>query len=192
MEGAKEPQRAAFEALTIPHAHGLYGVALRLTGGGEDAQDLVQETFLRAFRTFGNFRPGSDERAWLFTILYSVAKNRQRKRVNAPPTASLEAMNPADDRLPTTRGWGSHRDLVRELEGKTVSEEIVLAFGHLSEMARWLVLLVDVEGMSYEEAAEIVSCPVGTVASNLFRARSKLYGLLTPFARARGFLRGQP
>ena len=187
MSEAIEPQRDAFEALAMPHARSLFGVARRISGGAAEAEDLVQETYLRAYRTFNNFQAGTNARAWLFTILYSIDKNRRRSVGRRPATSELDAMS--DYETPEKEsGWGSHHDLLATLDNAEVGEQIVRAFDRLDDNARWSVLLVDVHGMTYEEAAEVMECPVGTIASKLFRARKRLYDLLAPVARERGYL----
>jgi RNA polymerase sigma-70 factor (ECF subfamily) len=143
------------------------------------AADLVQETYLRAFRTFDNFTPGSNAKAWLLTILYSVFVSRYRKEQREPEVAPLEEADSAatpeiDPRsVLDPRSWAS--------------EEVNAALGNLPEAFRLILLMVDVDGMSYEEAAESLACPVGTVRSRLSRARRILYGELLEYARRRGF-----
>ena len=181
-----EARREAFEALAMTHARSLYGVAYRICGAASAAEDLVQETYLRAYRTFDNFRAGTNARAWLFTILYSIDKNRRRGLGRRPEHSELDAMS--EQERPAKEGWGSHHELLATLDSAEIGDQIVQAFDRLDDAARWSVLLVDVHGMSYEEAAEVMSCPVGTIASKLFRARKRLYDLLEPVARQRGYL----
>lgn len=138
----------------------------------DDAADLVQETMLRAYRTFERFTPGTNCRAWLFTILYSVFLNHRARR--APLLLSPERIDAfaANTAEPTTGEW---------------SPEVERALAGLPEAFRAVVVLVDVEGLSYEEASAAIGCPVGTVRSRLFRGRTLLAAALDDFARKEGY-----
>jgi RNA polymerase sigma-70 factor (ECF subfamily) len=181
-------RRARFEATALPYIGSVYGVALRLTRRPEDARDLVQETYLRAYRTFGNFREGTNCRAWLFTILYSIFINRYRKERREPKLLSVEELEERFD--------GAVRG---EIPGGPVAEpasldpwndsEVQAALSELPEDFRATVLLVDVEELTYEEAAAALDCAVGTVRSRLSRARKLLYVALQDAARRRGYLK---
>ena len=177
-----ERKRALFEATALPFTAALYNTALRLTGASADASDLVQETFLRAYRTFENFSLGTNCKAWLLTILYSIHIN-QRKRAEhttiALPPEEVEALldeDAGDDqRLPELdERWGP---------------EVDRALGDLAEPLRAAILLVDIEQLPYEEAAAALGWPVGTLRSRLFRARKRLFATLEGYARATGYLR---
>lgn len=174
----------------MPHLDRLFATARRLLRSrSPEAEDLVQETFLRAYRTFDNFEPGTNARAWLFTIMYSVLSNRLRRQRLEPesePEAELEARAArrslrGDDGTPhldASRAWGAGVDLEA-------------ALGRLAEASRAIVLLVDVEGLTYEEASRVLDWPVGTVRSRLSRARTQLAHELEAYApRAGGPERG--
>lgn len=180
-------QRDAFEAEALPHAQTLYRVAYRQVRNPEAASDLVQETFLRAFRTFQNFKQGTNARAWLFTILYSILKNQARKHHREPLHQSMDSQDQPEPKV-SDDAWGSSLSILRKLDTERVDAEIVDAVSQLSHSSRWLLLLVDVEDMSYEEAASVVGCPVGTISSRLYRARKQLFEKLQPLARRRGLL----
>lgn len=174
-----DPKRAAFESAALPFLRPVYNFALRLTRAPEEARDLVQETYLRAYRTFGNFRQGTNCRAWLFTILYSIFVNRYRKERREPKPVSVEEL---EERF--------HEVLVAEPRGEDRSwsdPEVEAAVAGLPESFRSVVLLVDVEDLTYEEAAATLKCPVGTVRSRLFRARKLLYVALQDSARRLGY-----
>lgn len=186
MSHAKSDERQRqFEAVALPLMQRLYNTALHLTGDGDDAADVLQDTYLRAYRTFDNFRPGTNARAWLFTILYSVFINRRRKRrreVGPLPPDELEQRfqlaveQPSHDTLGYTEAWGS-----------AWPREVRQALGDLPDMFRAAVLLVDVEELTYEEAATALDCPVGTVQSRVFRGRRMLHTALAEYARRAGF-----
>ncbi len=177
-------RRARFEALALPYAGQLERTARRLTRGGADATDLVQETYLRAYRGFDRFVEGTSCKAWLFTILYSVFVNRYRRGRREPATLSLEEVEAAfahllEDR-PDPAGGADVRGPGREVEA---------AIGRLPEAFRVAVELVDLRDLSYEEAAAALDCPVGTLRSRLFRARKRLFTSLRDYAIESGYLR---
>jgi len=178
-----ERKRALFEATALPFTTALYNAALRLTGASADASDLVQETFLRAYRTFENFSLGTNCKAWLLTILYSVHINQQKRAQHAAismPPDELEALFDedavaGDERLPQfDERWGP---------------EVDRALRDLTEPLRAAILLVDIEQLPYEDAASALGWPVGTLRSRLFRARKQLFATLAEYARATGYLK---
>jgi RNA polymerase sigma-70 factor (ECF subfamily) len=175
-------KRRRFESTALPFLRDLSNVARRLTHRDEDARDLVQETWLRAYRTFDNFRMGTNCKAWLLTILYSIFINQYRKVRREPEPASLEEL---EERF--------HRSLAVEAEVGAAAgwsdSEVEAAFHRLPASFREVLLLIDIEELSYEEAAVALACPVGTVRSRLFRGRQQLYASLQEHARRIGFLR---
>jgi len=179
-----DTKRALFEATALPFTKPLYNTALRLTHRPEDASDLVQETYLRAYRTFHNFTRGTNCKAWLFTIMYSIFVNKYRKERREPEAVSIEELEETFHRFLTTAEW----DPYRALNPREVGTEVDQALNLLSEEFRLTVLLVDVEEMSYEEAAAIMNCPVGTVRSRLFRARKLLFIELQQYALKKGYV----
>ena len=189
-KGDSQDRRARFEATALPFMRAVYNTALRLSHRPEDASDLVQDTYLRAYRSFDAFVPGTNCKAWLFTILYSVFINRYRKEQRTPRGVSIEELeeryhvhlkaNPLLD--PRPGGGPSERG---SLDGRVED-----ALQQLPESFRSAVLLVDVEDLSYEEAAAALGCPVGTLRSRLFRARRLLFGALQEYARQTGHLKG--
>jgi RNA polymerase sigma-70 factor (ECF subfamily) len=177
----------AFEKTALVHLDALYRTALRLTGSRAEAEDVVQETFLRAFRGFRRFSPGTNCRAWLFTILRNVFLNRVRARgpevVDGPePLDSVEvesATGPSEGaRNPEEEFFQSvlHGDVDRALKA------LPLPF-------REAVVLADLEGLTYREIAEVLGCPLGTVMSRLSRGRDLLRRLLKDFAREHGYVK---
>lgn len=184
-----ERRRAEFEATALPWLDALHRFALRLTHDGSDAADLVQETFLRAYRTFDNFEPGTNGRAWLFTIMYSIFINQQRQLARRGQTVPVEDI----DRVETdafAAADGPERAAEVEVSGVRVGPEVEEALRSLPEEFRAVVLLIDGHDMTYDEAAKVLSCPVGTVRSRLFRARRLLAGKLREYAARGGFTGG--
>jgi RNA polymerase sigma-70 factor (ECF subfamily) len=181
-----DERRARFESLALPFMQRLYNTALRLTSDPHEAEDVVQDTYLRAFRTFDNFRPGTNAKAWLFTVLYSVVINRRKKtrrEVGPLPVDELEERY----RLVAETPVGDVGDV--EAWGASWPKEIEAALRALPEAFRAVVLLVDVQELSYEEAAGVLDCPVGTVQSRLHRGRRLLFTALEQYARQAGHLR---
>ena len=181
-----DDRRRRFEATALPFMQRLYNTALRLTSDTQEAEDVVQDTYLRAFRTFDNFRPGTNARAWLFTVLYSVVINRRKKSrrdVGPLPVEELEERY----RLVAEAPVGEIGDV--EAWGASWPKEIEAALRALPEAFRAVVLLVDVQELSYEEAAGVLDCPVGTVQSRLYRGRRLLFAALEQYARQAGHLR---
>jgi RNA polymerase sigma-70 factor (ECF subfamily) len=182
-------RRARFEATALPHLRRVYNVALRLARQREDASDLTQETYLRAFRTFDSFRGGTDCKAWLLAILYSVFINRYWKRKREGQPVPVEVLDEGYHRLLAAGGRDAEGNVLRETSLDPPREEVVKALQELPESFRAAVLLVDMEDLSYEEAATALHCPVGTLRSRLFRARKLLFMALRGYAEAAGYLK---
>jgi RNA polymerase sigma-70 factor, ECF subfamily len=179
-----ENKRAQFEATALPFMRSIYNTALYLTRRPEDASDLVQETYLRAYRTFSNFTPGTNCKAWLFTIMYSVFVNKYRKEQREPESVSIEELEEKFHRSLAAAEWDPY--LVQNTG--VMAPEVDQALNSLPESFRLAVLLVDVEEMSYEEAATILNCPMGTLRSRLFRARKLLFLELQSYAQRKGYV----
>jgi RNA polymerase sigma-70 factor (ECF subfamily) len=183
----RDDSRARFEAAALPLMGALHRTAFRLTRSREDAADVVQETFLRAYRTFSNFAPGTNSKAWLFTIMYSVFVNRYRKAKREPLPVSLEEVEERFQRSMTAE-WVSDPH-AWDVRGEWPRTEAGRALDRLPESFRSAVVLVDLEELSYEEAAAVLSCPVGTLRSRLFRGRKLLFLELQDYGRKMGYLR---
>jgi RNA polymerase sigma-70 factor, ECF subfamily len=183
-----ETKRAEFEATALPFMDALYSAALRLTHGSDDAADLVQETYLRAFRTFENFTPGTNCRGWLLTIMYSVFINQYHKARRRPPSVPVDELEGRFQRyLESSDDPAATSAMVDVGAGTRMNPEIDNALRELPDEFRLPVLLVDVDGLSYDEAAEVLKCPVGTIRSRLYRGRRLLFAMLKDYAAAMGF-----
>jgi RNA polymerase sigma-70 factor (ECF subfamily) len=187
-----ETDAARFEAAALPFIGALYNKALYLTRRPEDARDLVQETYLRAYRTFSSFKEGTNCKAWLFTILYSTFINKYRKDQREPDTVSIDELEETLHRTLADRDWDTNFAALTRSELDWQEPEVNHALAKLPEDFRSAVLLVDVEGFTYEEAAAVLDCPVGTLRSRLFRARRMLFLELNDYARRMGFFRKPP
>jgi len=177
----------AFEQEALSYIDPLYRTALRMTRSEADAEDLVQETYIRALRFRTQFTPGTNLKAWLFRILTNTFINAYRKRARAPETTELDDVDEFSlyRRMSAERPASSSPDPEREFLDGIVSSEVTDALEELPEKFRTTVLL-DVEGFSYKEIAEMLEIPIGTVMSRLHRGRKFLQQRLYDLARERG------
>jgi RNA polymerase sigma-70 factor (ECF subfamily) len=180
--------RDRFERDVLPLLPSLYGAALRMTRNPADAEDLVQETYLRAFRGFAGFQQGTNLKAWLYRILTNGFINTYRKRQREPQTVE----GPEDvedwylyDRLGARSVETSAEEEVLE---RLPDQDVKAALESLPENFRLPVLLADIEGFSYKEIAEIMDTPIGTVMSRLHRGRKALERALWETAKQRGLV----
>jgi RNA polymerase sigma-70 factor (ECF subfamily) len=187
MTRSDSQKRSDFELLVLPLMGPLYRTALRLTRQPDDASDVVQESYLRAYRTFENFRQGTDARAWMFTILYSVFINRHKKSRRDEANVSIEDLEAKYWRFLADPGRGPGEVELGDMD----SPEVEAALDALPETFRSAVLMVDVNELSYEEAAAALRCPVGTLRSRLFRGRRLLFAALRDYARRSGYMRSK-
>ncbi len=178
-----------FERVALVHLDALYHLALRLTRNRAEADDIVQEACLRAFRSFHRFNPGTNCRAWLFTILRNVFLNRVRREGRELPEADAPLAGAEVESATMSAPAG--RNPEDEFFQTVVHGDVDRALTALPVSFREVVVLADLEGLSYKEIAQVVGCPVGTVMSRLSRARHLLRESLAGFARERGYRREQ-
>jgi RNA polymerase sigma-70 factor, ECF subfamily len=179
-------RRLEFERVALPIAPALYRTARRHVGQTDDAKDVVQETFLRAYRTFAAFQDGTNAKAWLFTILYSILSNRWRRDSRIPEEVSFDDVDGRFESSVAVAADGE-RSLLARLDA---SPEIEAALRQLPDTHRAVVLMVDVEDMTYQEVAAALDCPIGTVRSRLARGRKLLCLALFDYARRIGMVKG--
>jgi RNA polymerase sigma-70 factor (ECF subfamily) len=179
--------RARFERDVVPLLPNLYSAALRLTRNPSDAEDLVQEAYLRAYRGFGGFEEGTNLRAWMYRILTNTFINAYRKKQREPITVQDDEIEDwyLYDRLGAS---GVEASAESEVLDRLPDEDVQRALEALPEGFRMAVLLADVEGFSYKEIAEILAVPIGTVMSRLHRGRKALQKALWETVRERGLV----
>src|SRR3954447_8051976 len=182
--------QATFEAQAMEFMPSLYTAALRMTRNPADAEDLVQETYLKAFRGFGGFEQGTNLKAWLYRILTNTYINSYRAKRRRPEESDLEEVEDLYlyRRLGGLEAAAAGRSAEDELLDVYTDDEVKGAIESLPEQFRMPVLLADVEGFSYKEIADILDIPIGTVMSRLHRGRKGLQKKLWEFAVERGLV----
>jgi RNA polymerase sigma-70 factor (ECF subfamily) len=187
--------RRDFESLALGHINPLYSAALRLTKNDRDAEDLVQDTFLRAFRFFDKFERGTNMKAWLFKILTNTFINRYRRRVKERSVVEGAARESASNG--TAQGFvaldatETSANPEQYLFDRLLSDDVLHAIDGLPIDFRLVVILADLQEFSYKEIAEILDCPVGTVMSRLYRGRKLLQKQLLGYAIDQGVIHGE-
>jgi RNA polymerase sigma-70 factor (ECF subfamily) len=179
---APEHKNKEFEELAFQHMDSLYSAALRLTKERSDAQDLVQDSYLRAYRFFDKFKRGTNFKAWLFKILKNLYINKYRKESLKPHMVDVSDAEIFGDLKTST----TPEDQILE---KLLDEELRAAMNTIPDDFRLAIILSDLEGFTYKEIAEIVDCPIGTIMSRLYRGRKLLRTNLYKHAKRRGFLK---
>jgi RNA polymerase sigma-70 factor (ECF subfamily) len=181
------PSRGDFEREALPHLQALYSAAVRLTRNERDAEDLVQDTLLRAYRFFDSFEAGTNCKAWLFRILTNVFCNRYREREREQEILT-EAKSSEANVEQFFAGAETGRDVETALLGRLVSEDVERALAEIPQDFRMAVILADLEDFSYKEIADIMDCPAGTVMSRLYRGRKLLQRILFDYAVEQGIV----
>ncbi|HJQ95946.1 MAG TPA: sigma-70 family RNA polymerase sigma factor [Acidimicrobiia bacterium] len=182
--------QANFERDALPLAPQLYGAAVRMTRNPANAEDLVQETFLKAYRAYGTFEEGTNLKAWLYRILTNTFINNYRRDTRRPQETDLGELEDLYlfRRLARETSATSSTSAEDQLLEGLVEEDIKQAIESLPENFRMVVLLADLEGFSYKEIADILDIPIGTVMSRLHRGRKALQVALWDFATKRGLV----
>ena len=183
-----EAERQLFEVEARPHLDALYSTGLRLTRSPVDAEDLVQDTLVRAYRFYDRFEAGTNFKAWLLRIQMNTFINRYRRITRERQVFDGPMAVPVGEGVMSRASMRGLTDPVGDAQRRLVAREINRAFEELSDEARAMVVLADVEELSYKEIADVVGCPIGTVMSRLHRARKQLQGSLRQHALQLGII----
>lgn len=185
-----EARSPEFEELVLQHLDMLYAVALRLTRNPVDAQDLTQNTIVKALRFHDKFQEGTYIKAWLLTILRNTFINEYRRKVRRPTFVELSGAEPAEETAPDPEvvGYEPHDPNTSDLM-ELLDDEVKQAVESLPDDFRQAVIMADLEDMSYKEIADAMNCPLGTVMSRLYRGRKLLREKLFEYAKDRRIIR---
>ena len=183
-----EVERQLFETEVRLYLDTLYSMALRLTRSPVDAEDLVQDTLVRAYRFYDRFEAGTNFKAWLLRIQMNTFVNRYRRSTRERQVFDGPMAVPVGEGVMSRASMRALTDPVGDAQRRLIAREINRAFEELSDEARAMVLLADVEELSYKEIAEVIGCPIGTVMSRLHRARKQLQGSLQKHAAQLGII----
>jgi RNA polymerase sigma-70 factor (ECF subfamily) len=175
-----------FQREAVPHMNAVFNYALKITGDEDDANDLVQETYLKAFRFFDKFEKGTNCKAWLFRILKNSYINDYRKNAKEPNKVDYEDVQNFYENIQPNEISTNHFE--QDAFSKLLDDEITKVMSTLPEDFRTVIILSDIEGFTYEEISDFVDIPVGTVRSRLHRARKMLYSLLYDYAKDKGYV----
>jgi len=174
-----------FEEEFLPQIDALYNFAYHLTYSEEDANDLVQEAYMKAYRFINNYEVGTNAKAWLFRILKNAFINDYRKKNKQPTKVDYEEIVNYHNEEDTN--FSSYDDLRTEMFDKMMGDEVTIAINSLPVDFRTVILLCDIEGFTYEEISKIINVPIGTVRSRLFRSRNMLKEKLKEYAAQYGY-----
>lgn len=181
----KERYDKVFEEEFLPQIDALYTFAFHLSYNEEDANDLVQETYLKAYRFIGNYEKGTNAKAWLFKILKNAFINQYRKKSKQPTQVDYEEVANYHDEEDSA--YSSYMDLREEMFMGMMGDEVTTAINTLPVDFRVVILLCDIEGFTYEEISKIIDIPIGTVRSRLHRSRNMLKEKLKEYAESLGY-----
>jgi len=169
----------------MPQVEALYNFAVYLAGNEEDANDLVQETYMRAYQSIDTYKPGSNPKAWLFRILKNNFINEYRKKARRPKSVDYTDASMTEEELYTNHT--TFLDMREDIYQKMMGDEVTLAINALPVDLKTVIILCDVEDFTYEEIAKIVDVPVGTIRSRIHRARNLLKEKLWSYAGSMGY-----
>ncbi len=184
MKQSLESKQKQFETVMVPHMDVLYSYGLYLSGDHDTASDLLQETYLKAFRFFDKFEVGTNARAWLYRIMRNTFINEYRRVKRLPDLVEYDEQISSYQMVAREEEDTSLR---RQINGELFDDEIAGAIASLPEKFKSVIVLRDVDDLPYEEIADALEIPIGTVRSRLHRARAILFSKLKKYARSRGY-----
>jgi len=179
-----------FNTEMLPHLDALYNFAIRLSNDPNDAEDLVQDTIVKAYRFFSSYERGTNAKAWLFRILKNSYINNYRKQTKLPYQIDYDEVSTFYESIRSD--WSDTTDMEQIIYREMLDDEITRALNRLPEDFRTVVLLCDIEGFTYEEIANMLDVPIGTIRSRLHRGRNLLRVSLMDYASRRGYSDGGP
>lgn len=175
-----------FQNVVMPHKNDLYNYALAIARNSDDAQDLVQETYFKAYKNYHQFEGGTNSKAWMFMILKNTFINNYRKLKREPSKVDYDEIEDIYENIKFEQSKDNNLDL--DFYNNLFDDDLSSALAKLPEKMKEVFLLCDLEGYSYEEISEIVDIPIGTVRSRLHRARKLLQDELFGYAKVNGYL----
>jgi RNA polymerase sigma-70 factor (ECF subfamily) len=184
-EAELKKRKEDFDAEAMPHMKLLHNYAYKITGNQLDGDDLLQETFLRAFRFFDKFEKGTNCKAWLFRIMKNLFINKYRKNQKEPGKVDYDDVENFYDSIRSEKVDSSN--LQEKVFANLLDDDMTNALNSLQDDFKTVVILCDLEGLSYEEIADFVQCPIGTVRSRLHRGRKMLQQKLYDYAKDKGY-----
>lgn len=191
--GSTQERGWDFEAAALPYLDSLYNTAYRMTRNAADAEDLVQETYLKAYRYYDKFEEGTNFKAWLFKIMKNTFINNYRRQQLTPPQSDFADIEESFETSLNKDAGGQIKNPEEEFLETVLDEDVQRSLDDLPADYRMVVVLADLEGFSYKEIAEILEVPVGTVMSRLYRGRRLMERAMLDYAREHGYLRsGEP
>ena len=179
-----------FDSQAMPYLDSLYNTAYRMTRSAEDAEDLVQETYFKAYKYYDKFEEGTNLKAWLFKILKNTFINNYRRKKLEPRSVDFAEIEDSFERIVRRDNNDQAVDPESEFFTGVLDDDVRKALESLPYDYRMVVILADLEDFSYKEIADILDCPVGTVMSRLYRGRKLLEKALLKYARQHGYIRG--
>jgi RNA polymerase sigma-70 factor (ECF subfamily) len=175
-----------FENETVPHQDALYNYALKIARNADDAQDLLQETYYKAYKSYHQFENGTNSKAWMFMILKNTFINNYRKTKREPAKLDYDEIEDIYENIKSDQAKDNNLDL--DFYNNLLDDELSEALSNIPSKMREVFLLCDLEGYTYEEIAEVTEIPIGTVRSRLHRARKLLQDELFGYAKENGYL----